>query len=263
MKRFGLLWLLTLALAVPKLSLAEETLPSFSISIVPKECQSFLGCDLCDIATVFTNGANIIAGILSGISLLMFIVGGFFWIFSMGNEQRIETGKKILVGTVTGLAIVFLAWFGVNLIVRLAASSAVSKPDGLPSENTVFGSAWWEPPKCAVTATTCSGQLIGYSCTSSGDCGKEGNCQCYRPKKNDGDNGLCEDNASAITSASADDKSCYCATACSIAGSEAEDSYSCVSNTTYDQSETTKPEFYDKKDFSCHLVGYTCVDSSH
>lgn len=247
-----------------------------AFSIVPTKCQGESGCNICDIALAFTNAADIIAGLLGSVALLFFIIGGFFLILSSGNEQRIETGKKILVGTVTGLAIVFLAWFAVNFVVRVAYQGSNPDKNGAISEGsadgnvTVFGvkTSWWALPACDPGLTKCAGKYIGEVCGTTGDCagGKSG-CTCFRATAKEGDDNTCSgtlaDAGSLSAAAATSKKECYCATPCTqqkyIAyktnGGILEE-YSCIEKTAYDAA-TTK---YNKIDnVSCASTTQVCV----
>lgn len=231
----------------------ESKLPSFTYSIVPVTCQNKTGgCSLCDIGIIIINTANIIAALLSAIALLMFILGGFFWIISDGNEQRIETGKKILIGTVMGLAVIFMAWLVVNLVVRYSYQASVGK-DTISSTGDfkIFGTSWWSAlAKCSPTVTPCVGKYIGDACGGSGACpaGTEG-CSCYRPTNPKGDNNQCggEADASAVAEAYQTGlEACYCAIGCELfeankaksSGAYASYTWQCVSQTNYDRSPT-------------------------
>ncbi len=49
-------------------------------------------------------------GIVGSIALLMAVWGGFLWLTSMGNETRVETGKKTLIWSILGLVLIFGAY---------------------------------------------------------------------------------------------------------------------------------------------------------
>jgi Type IV secretion system pilin len=49
-------------------------------------------------------------GIVGSIALLMAVWGGFLWLTSMGNESRVETGKKTLIWAILGLVLIFGAY---------------------------------------------------------------------------------------------------------------------------------------------------------
>lgn len=58
--------------------------------------------------------------IIGGISLVMFIYGGFILILSQGNEEKISQAKEILVAVVIGL----LVAFGGYILIKFLGSAA-------------------------------------------------------------------------------------------------------------------------------------------
>jgi len=208
-------------------------------SLVPPACQGAGGCNICQVTLIFTNAANIIGAILSGLSLLMFILGGMLLIFSGGVENRIDLGKKILVGTVAGLAVVFSAWIVVNLIVRLAASSATT-PNGLPdsSKAKLFSSDWWNPPACEpAVPSVCAGLRVGDLCDKAGDCASSDSisCSCYRKLDPAGDSNLCGGDtdttlltAMATVAQGNKDAQCFCASGCDQYAASTGKAWGCV-----------------------------------
>ena len=49
-------------------------------------------------------------GIVGSIELLMFVLGGFTWLTSGGNPDRIQRGKSILIWATIGLFVIFAAY---------------------------------------------------------------------------------------------------------------------------------------------------------
>lgn len=47
---------------------------------------------------------------IGAIAFLMFVAGGFFWIFSAGNEERVKRGRDIMIWTAIGLIVIFAAY---------------------------------------------------------------------------------------------------------------------------------------------------------
>ncbi|MBU0634710.1 MAG: pilin, partial [Candidatus Omnitrophica bacterium] len=47
--------------------------------------------------------------IVAVLAVLFIVIGGLMYIFSSGDEKKIETAKKIVTGAVIGLAIVLIA----------------------------------------------------------------------------------------------------------------------------------------------------------
>lgn len=57
-------------------------------------------------------------GLSGSIALLMIIYGGFLWLTSGGNTEKIEQGKKILIWAVLGLVVLFSAYTITNAIIQ-------------------------------------------------------------------------------------------------------------------------------------------------
>jgi type IV secretory pathway VirB2 component (pilin) len=62
-------------------------------------------------------------GIVGSIALLMAVWGGFLWLTSMGNESRVETGKKTLIWSILGLVLIFGAYALTNYIFSAIANA--------------------------------------------------------------------------------------------------------------------------------------------
>lgn len=72
-------------------------------------------CELTDLLQVFVNLFTWGLYILSILGLLFLFIGGGTLMFSGGNEERVRTGKKVLVNTVIGILIAMSSWVIVNL----------------------------------------------------------------------------------------------------------------------------------------------------
>ncbi|MDD5527904.1 MAG: pilin [Patescibacteria group bacterium] len=107
------------------LSLCPPT--AFAAGILPTEngqktgtCTSPNGCgnySLNDILQVAVNVSNWILGSIGAIALLFFVYGGFVFILSGGNEEKVREGKTILMNAIIGLVIVFASY----LIIQFSA----------------------------------------------------------------------------------------------------------------------------------------------
>lgn len=51
-----------------------------------------------------------ILGLVGSVSLLMFVIGGFLWLTSAGNEERVKKGRQTIVWAALGLIIVFSSY---------------------------------------------------------------------------------------------------------------------------------------------------------
>lgn len=232
---------------------------NFSVQLVPSECTDENGCDICEVVYIFTNAADIVGVFLSSIALLMFVAGGFMWIFSAGQTDRIERGKKIILGTVTGLAIVFLAWFAVNVIIRVASSSGSASQAGLGTSTKIFSRDWWDLSYCrAAKPTTCKGYGMGTICGfgESGCSAKDAGCTCYRPTDPAGDDNLCTgDNASDVSGTNYKDKKCYCVSQCTRLAQKTGQAYTCRTKAANGGA----PTGYTAANVSCPSASQVCT----
>ncbi|MFH0951098.1 MAG: pilin [bacterium] len=56
--------------------------------------------------------------IVGALALMMFVYGGFTWLTSAGNDQRVETGRNTLIWASLGLIIVFSAYVLVKYVLE-------------------------------------------------------------------------------------------------------------------------------------------------
>lgn len=72
---------------------------------------------ICDPAKLIGGIIKAALGIVGSIALLMFLYGGFLWLTSAGNEQKITKGKSVIVWAVIGLAVIFLSYAAVGFVI--------------------------------------------------------------------------------------------------------------------------------------------------
>lgn len=60
---------------------------------------------------------NAVMGLIGSIALLMFIYGGFTWLVSGGNSEKVKKGKDILIWSAIGLVIIFSSYALVNFVI--------------------------------------------------------------------------------------------------------------------------------------------------
>ncbi|MFA6896750.1 MAG: pilin [Patescibacteria group bacterium] len=69
-----------------------------------------------DFTTLITNFLQWLLGIAGGLALLMIIYGGVLYITSIGDQQKMETGKKVVTWTLFGLIIILASWSIIKVI---------------------------------------------------------------------------------------------------------------------------------------------------
>jgi len=77
---------------------------------ISKDCGNLGSCSLDDLLTVFVNIGNFVVGIIGGVVLLMYVVGGFYWLASAGRKEWVDTGKKYMTISTAGLLIVMFSY---------------------------------------------------------------------------------------------------------------------------------------------------------
>jgi hypothetical protein len=53
---------------------------------------------------------NLVLSFLGLVAVVIVLIGGFKWMTAGGNEEKVGSAKKLLVGGLIGLIIVLLAW---------------------------------------------------------------------------------------------------------------------------------------------------------
>jgi heme/copper-type cytochrome/quinol oxidase subunit 2 len=66
---------------------------------------------------VLTNAVNWLAGIVALVSVLIVVIAGVLWATAGGDEDRIKSSRKWLIGGLGGLAVALGAWAMVKVIV--------------------------------------------------------------------------------------------------------------------------------------------------
>lgn len=63
-----------------------------------------------DIMNYVIKAMNIMFGLVGSLVLLFFIYGGFLFLTAAGSNERVTKGKRVIIGSVVGLLIVFFAY---------------------------------------------------------------------------------------------------------------------------------------------------------
>jgi hypothetical protein len=62
-----------------------------------------------------------VVGILGALTFLVFAYGGFMWLTSAGNEEKIASGSQAMLWAVIGLFVIFSSYIIVNVILKSIA----------------------------------------------------------------------------------------------------------------------------------------------
>lgn len=95
---------------------------------ITKACGNSGTCSLADIQTVFINVGNWILGIVGALVLLMYVVGGFYFLLSgaPGMEKYREKGKTAIKQSTVGLIVVFIAFAAITTLKNVLTGNGVT-----------------------------------------------------------------------------------------------------------------------------------------
>ncbi len=79
-------------------------------------CRVSGNCTIDELMQVFVNIANFILGTVGSLVLVVLVWGGFLWLTSAGNSERIQKGKTAMTGSLIGLLIIFGAYTTINFL---------------------------------------------------------------------------------------------------------------------------------------------------
>ncbi|MCX6714244.1 MAG: pilin [Candidatus Uhrbacteria bacterium] len=65
-------------------------------------------------------------GLSGSVALLMFVWGGFQYLWSGGDPKKVEKGKETLKNAVLGIVIIFFAYTLVNSLIKVLSSGALT-----------------------------------------------------------------------------------------------------------------------------------------
>lgn len=77
-----------------------------------------------DVRDIIANVIRAALGLVGSIALLMFIYGGFLWMTSGGNDEKVKKGKDTLVWATLGMVLIFAAYAILNFVIGALTRSA-------------------------------------------------------------------------------------------------------------------------------------------
>lgn len=121
--------------------------------IIPEACrfeaitQNPGGCTICHMAVGTIRLTNfLMTSVALPLAALLFAAGGFMLLISGGSEQRWTLGKNILTSTLIGVIIVFVAWLGVDTIIKVLTGAAAGETGSLFRNLPLWFAPWNEVP---------------------------------------------------------------------------------------------------------------------
>ncbi|OGY44506.1 MAG: hypothetical protein A2729_01595 [Candidatus Buchananbacteria bacterium RIFCSPHIGHO2_01_FULL_39_14] len=113
-----------------KLSLLTTTAVVFALSVLPTlaletgiEYGTFTGLGTKDLREGVMTIVNVLLGFLGILSIIIILWGGFRWLTSGGNEEKVGEAKKIITAGIIGLVIIFTAYAIATFVVQQLISA--------------------------------------------------------------------------------------------------------------------------------------------
>jgi hypothetical protein len=111
-----------------KLAIVITTVTTFFLAYTLPAYAQIVTCNICHLCDIWNVANNIIDFILFVLAFpvltLVLMVGGFLWLSSGGNPQRVQQGKTLLINALIGLLIAFTGWLIINTIINTVAKGS-------------------------------------------------------------------------------------------------------------------------------------------
>ncbi len=92
---------------------------------ITNACGNAGNCTLGDIMIVVANVGNFVLKIIAAVVLFMYVLGGFWYLASHGDDSWVSKGKKTISIATTGLLIVMFAYLGVKTLYAVLTGTTV------------------------------------------------------------------------------------------------------------------------------------------
>lgn len=77
-----------------------------------------LGLGSADLLEVGIRGIRWVLGLIGIIAVIMVLLGGFKWMLSAGNEERVAEARRTISSALAGLILILLAWAIVGFVIN-------------------------------------------------------------------------------------------------------------------------------------------------
>ena len=157
--------ILTVLLCLSFLSLVVTPVLAQEIDVGLSAVRSEAGFSSQSLTDTIGKIIKLVLGFLGLIALILFIVGGFKWMTSGGNEESISEAKKLMSAAVVGLFIILIAYAATSFIIsRLTETGVTACVNGTlncTEKNpgayaTCANNTWSAPTSCASALPFCS-----------------------------------------------------------------------------------------------------------
>ena len=79
-----------------------------------------------DIRTTIASIINVLMGLLGIIAVVIILLGGFKWMTSSGNEEKVGEAKQLIMQGIIGLVIILSAWAIARFVIDSLVTATTS-----------------------------------------------------------------------------------------------------------------------------------------
>ncbi|MDD5760620.1 MAG: pilin [Candidatus Pacebacteria bacterium] len=84
--------------------------------LVPCGGETEPACNLCHLLVLVQNVLHFAIEMAFLVVIILIVYGGLRWIFSLGKEENIKAGQRIITNAIIGIVIILAAWIIVNTV---------------------------------------------------------------------------------------------------------------------------------------------------
>ena len=75
-----------------------------------------------DLKETVVNIITFVLGLLGLIAVIMILYGGFIWLTAGGNEDKVDSAKKIISAAAVGLVVILISWAIVQFVINTTSN---------------------------------------------------------------------------------------------------------------------------------------------
>lgn len=99
---------------------------------------------------------NTILSVIGVLAIVVILYGGFLWMTSAGNQEKISQAKRLLASAVVGLAIIFAAYVVAYFITSSLSKATGTTPPAASGGSTPSGTGYYVGQQCGQNNGFCA-----------------------------------------------------------------------------------------------------------
>ncbi|KKP38693.1 hypothetical protein A2483_04245 [Candidatus Peregrinibacteria bacterium RIFOXYC2_FULL_33_13] len=132
MQKIKILFFILVSYTLPEYTAAQYQIdPKYAPENLPTEKIGKIDEDI-DIQILVGTLISPILKLATGIAIFFIVLGGFKWITAMGNQEKLDSGKKTLTWAILGFLVIIFAYLIVQII-TVTMQQGLSTPSPIPT----------------------------------------------------------------------------------------------------------------------------------